>query len=206
MSTQETEATTGAPSFFDRLLLVLRAWWKQPSQVATVMPSSSHLIRTVANCAPLSRARLVVELGPGAGGTTAGFLAKMRPDAKLLAIEKTKELIEPLRTIADHRLIVVHGDAADLTEILKQHELESPDVVISGIPFSSIPDEVASQITRSVHDALSSNGEFIAYQLKSDIEEFATPLFGRARKDFVPLNVPPLTVYSWSRSSTAESD
>jgi phospholipid N-methyltransferase len=188
----------GMPSFMQRWWLILRAWCRQPSQVATVMPSSRQLIKTITSRACLTQASVVVELGPGAGGTTIALLKTLPPNATLLAIEKTEQLIEPLRMIHDDRLTVLHGDAVDLTDLLRQHQLESVDVVVSGIPFSSIPRDVASRITAAIRDAMSENGEFIAYQMKGDIEETARPLFGTPQVDFVPLNVPPLRVYSWS--------
>ena len=69
--------------------------------------------------AEIATANVVVELGPGTGGTTKALLQAMRPDAKLLAIEINPGFCDLLRdTIDDPRLIVHHGSAADIPEAL----------------------------------------------------------------------------------------
>ncbi len=188
-------------SFVDRLKIVLNAWWHQPSQVATVVPSSAALIEEVCHRSSIRESRLVVELGPGAGGTTISLLEHMRPDAKLIAIEKTKAFIDPLNAIEDERLLVEHGNASDLIDILQDHRMGSPDLVISGIPMSMIPNHTGHQIVQAIHASLRSNGEFIAYQFKDDIDKIARPYFGPSHQEFVPFNIPPLSVYSWKKVS-----
>ncbi len=63
-----------------------------------------------------------MELGPGTGGTTKALLRSLSADAKLISIEIVPEFVEELRQIDDPRLIVCHGDAADLLRILSESE------------------------------------------------------------------------------------
>ena len=182
-----------------RLGCVMKAFLHHPGQVATVMPSSTKLISTVANRQCVQEATTVVELGPGAGGTTTGLLSNMRPDSNLLAIEKTQAFDEALGQISDPRLRVEYADAIRLLEYLQEYKLGLVDVVVSGIPFSSIPKSVANRIAQSVYEALRTGGTFIAYQLHDDVERYTRPLFGPPRTDHVLWNLPPLTVYSWTK-------
>ena len=93
-----------------------------------------------------TRRSVVVELGPGTGGTTQALLRAMRPDAQLLAIEINPRLAERVRArIADPRLIVHCGSADDLADALAAHGLPAPDAVISGIPFSTMPRAVGAR-------------------------------------------------------------
>ncbi|MEZ6089559.1 MAG: methyltransferase domain-containing protein [Pirellulaceae bacterium] len=163
------------------------------------MPSSPFLMENLANRDCIREASFVVELGPGAGGTTCAILSQMRADSQLLAIEKTEAFLEALQQIDDPRLTTVIGDASDLADILQKYGNESPDVVVSGIPFSSIPAPVAKAITRSIHQTLKPGGTFIAYQMRNDITRLAEPYFGTARTDSVALNLPPLHVYAWRK-------
>ena len=50
-----------------------------------------------------------------------------------------------------------------ITEIIEEHDLEAPDVVLSGIPFSTMPQDLGIEILQGVHDALAPGGRFIAY-------------------------------------------
>ena len=141
----------------------------------------------------------MVELGPGAGGTTAAILKHMRPDGRLLAIEKMPAFGEALKEINDPRFRLQIGDAVDLADTLAEHGFGQPDVIISGIPFSLLPDAVAKSIVQSVHAALKPGGTFIAYQVRSNIEQYARPLFGPPSCEVIPLNIPPLKVFQWQK-------
>jgi phospholipid N-methyltransferase len=140
----------------------------------------------------------VVELGPGTGGSTRTLLRALRPDAKLLAIEINPAFVKLLRTkIQDPRLIVHEGSATEITEALRQHGLAAPDLVLSGIPFSTIPKPVGRAILRSVRDALAPHGRFVAYQARDRVEILGREVFGRPRVQMEMLNVPPMRVYRW---------
>lgn len=187
------------PSFLSRAKSVLSAWIAEPSQVATVAPSSSALTQCISQRACIREASLVVELGPGTGGTTQALLRQMRGDGQLLAIEKTSSFIGSLHAISDPRLRVQCGDAVDLSAHLESHRLGTPDVVVSGIPFSSLPPMVAEQLISSIYQNLRSGGVFIAYQLRNKVRHYADPAFGQADTNRVWWNLPPLKVYSWTR-------
>ncbi|EMI15330.1 Methyltransferase type 12 domain protein [Rhodopirellula maiorica SM1] len=186
-------------SFAKRAFHVFKAWMKQPTQVATICPSSPFLMENIADRDCVRNASSVVELGPGAGGTTLALLAQMRPDGRLLAIEKTDAFREALDDIADPRFTPHIGDATDLITLLEQHQFGRPDVIVSGVPFSAIPPAVAKNLVQAIHQVLKPGGEFIAYQVRSDVERFARPLFGPAETEKIAINIPPLTVFTWRK-------
>ncbi|TWU01352.1 class I SAM-dependent methyltransferase [Neorhodopirellula pilleata] len=188
-----------ASTYTRRAACVFKAWLKQPTQVATIFPSSVFLTERIARRDCVRSADTVVELGPGAGGTTLALLESMKPDARLLAVEKTPDLADALAEIEDPRLTSRLGDAADLIEILRAHDLTKADVIVSGIPFSSIPRATAKRISRSIDDVLTPGGTFIAYQLRDDILHFTRPLFGTPHTQFVMRNLPPLRIFTWTK-------
>jgi phospholipid N-methyltransferase len=187
-------------SYARRTLRVLKAWIKQPSQVATICPSSPQLLRVLTERACVRDADRVIELGPGEGGTTVALLRQMKPQSRLLAIEKTRELAETLDTIEDPRLVAHCGDAADLCSIANRYGWDAIDVVVSGIPFSILPEAVAGQIVQAIDQLLRPGGTFIAYQVQDDVSDYAQPCFGTPTLQSVPLNLPPLKVYCWTKS------
>lgn len=179
---------------------VVSAWVAAPAQVASVVPSSRTLTRCVANRSCVRRASTVVDLGPGTGGTTRALLKQMSSDSQILAIEKTASFIEPLHAINDQRLIAVHGDAVDIAIHLHKFGKHHADVIVSGIPFSSIVPATAGRIMDAIFRALPCGGTFIAYQLRSDVVRWARPLFGEPTSERVWWNLPPLTVHCWTKS------
>ncbi len=175
----------------------LRGFFRAPQEVGSVIPSSRYLERQIIKAADLGLARLVVELGPGTGGTSRAFLREMRSDARLLTIEMSPHFFELLGQIEDSRLINHLGSAADLPQILREHNLGSPDVVISGIPFSTLPGDTGSTVIKGVNEVLSKGGRFVAYQFRGDVADVATPVLGQPVSSLEVRNIPPMRVFRW---------
>ncbi len=183
-------------------LLFFKQFFRHPGQIGAIIPSTRFLEQRILNMAQVRSARMIVELGTGTGSTTRAILRSMAPDARLLGIEINPHLYTLAKNIQDDRLIVHHGSAADLAEILQQYHCESPDIIISGIPFSTIPPVIGSAILRSISGVLSPNGRFVAYQMRDHVAKLGKPFLGSAQQSRLELlNLPPMRVYRWDRSS-----
>ena len=192
----------GRPTNGERLVF-FQGFLRRPRQIGSVIPSSRVLERRVARLAGLETVRNVVELGPGTGGTTRALLAAMPPHASLLSLEINPDFIDTLQAIEDQRLLVHHGSAEHLLEILRQHDVGSADAIVSGIPFSLLPPEGRRQVVEAVWSALAPGGRFVAYQICGRIRTLARPLFGPARVALELRNFPPLRIYAWNKTDGA---
>ena len=179
----------------------LRGFLKRPKQVGSIIPSSRFLERRVTRATRAHHAKLVVELGPGTGGTTRALLRAMQPEARLLAIEINPHFVEVLQRWPEKRLIVEQGSAVDVGGILAAHGLSAPDVIVSGIPFSTMTMPIGRDILRSVYDALEPGGAFVAYQVRDRVHTLGREVFGRARVQTELLNVPPMRIYRWEKQA-----
>jgi len=192
-------ATRNAPRE-DHQLAFLRGFLNRPKEVGSIIPSSRFLEKRIVNTAGLANAKLAIELGPGTGGTTKALLREMAPDAKLLAIEINPDFVKLLKkTLRDPRLIVHEGSAADIPAALDKYGLEQPEVILSGIPFSTMDLKLGMSILRSVHAALSVDGRVVAYQFRDLVESLGNNVFGRANVQTELLNMPPMRVYCWEK-------
>ena len=176
----------------------LRGFLRNPAQVGSVIPSSHRLEQRLVHAAGLAHARTVVELGPGTGGTTRAFLEAMEPKARLLAIE-----LDPLfhrhlrRSISDLRFAPELASAEDLEDLLLARRLPSPDAIISGIPFSTMPPEVANNIASAIAHVLRPGGRFVAYQVRAHVADVVSPYLGEPVKRWEFFNIPPVRVFTW---------
>jgi phospholipid N-methyltransferase len=184
-------------------LLFFQGFLKRPGMVGSVVPSSRYLERRIVREARLRGARLVVELGPGVGGTTRALLRALAPEARLLTIEINADFLPTLGRIRDPRLIVHEGSAADLSAILARHRLGAPDVVLSGIPFSTMKPELGREIVRAVWSALAPGGRFVAYQVRDRVEKLGREVFGPAQVALELRNVPPMRIFTWEKPAAA---
>jgi len=181
----------------------LRGFLKRPKEVGSIIPSSRFLERRVVRAAGADRVRCAVELGPGTGGTTRALLRALPPEATLLAIEINPRFARLLRQIPDPRLVVHEGSAAEIEDALRAHDLPSPDLVVSGIPFSTMPRRLGTAILRSAHESLAPGGRFVAYQVRDRVEALGRDVFGPAAVQRELLNVPPMRVYCWDKPVAA---
>lgn len=180
-------------------LSFLKGFLHHPSLVGSVIPSSRFLEQRLVKVGAVSEARVVVELGPGTGGTTQAMLNALPKEASLLAIELNKEFVSQLEQLNDRRLIVHNGSAEQICETLSLYGLPKPDVVVSGIPFSTMPSELGKKIISQIWSCLAPGGRFVAYQVRDKVALLGKEIIGAPVTSIELLNVPPVRVYSWRK-------
>lgn len=179
----------------------LRGFLSRPSEVASVMPSSAFLEARLVRAADLANARCVVELGPGTGGTTRALLRALAPRARLLAMEVNPAFCDRLRRLIDDPRLVLHaGSAESLADALHRRGLPAADVVVSGIPFSTLPREAAERVAAAIHANLAPGGRMVAYQFKPHVAEYLAPHFGPPVVAWEWLSLPPMRVFVWVKA------
>jgi phospholipid N-methyltransferase len=180
-----------------RPLEFFKGFLRNPKEVGSVIPSSRFLTRRVLECGQVSSARVVVELGAGTGVLTREILRRLPAEGRLIAIEISAAFCAHLRTLQDPRLRVVHGSAEDLEQALAQAGETRADLVVSGIPFSTLERGLGRRTLQAARRVLSPSGRFVAYQFRSHVRRLAEPLFGPASVHPEFRNVPPMRVYVW---------
>jgi len=174
---------------------------KHPLQIGSIIPSSRFLERRIVDAAVIASAKTIVELGSGTGGTTRAILRAMPPHARLLSIEINPYFHDLVNNIEDNRLIAHFGSACGLKEIISMYGLGAPEVIISGIPFSTMNRKEGSQIIEAVSSLLAPNGRFVAYQVSKRVVTLCRPFLGAEQIMLELLNIPPMHVYKWDKSS-----
>jgi phospholipid N-methyltransferase len=120
----------------------------------------------------------------------------MCSDAKLILAETNEDFVRFLRqSFPDPRLQVVHGSAADVAHLLKERGYDKADYIISGIPFSTMPEELRNSILQTTHAVLDAEGAFLVYQFSTRVLPDLKRIFGRVERGFEPLNILPAHVF-----------
>ena len=174
---------------------------KHPLQVGYLLPSSPWLIEEIAATAELAGKKRIVELGPGTGGTTKGLLAAMDDDAELITVEINPKFIAHMKkTIDDKRLSIDASGAQHLKNIIDKRNWSNVDVIVSGIPFTTLPKGMDQEIMTAIHSTLKPGGVFLAYQLRDHVSALAVPRFGQPSKKKVTFkNFPPMKIFTWRK-------
>ncbi len=177
-------------------LLFAGNFLRHPNMLGSVIPSSRFLVDQVLEPIDWSRARVIVEYGPGIGTFTGEILRRMRSDAHLVAIETNRDFVRFLtRTLPDPRLRVVQDSAAQVQAVLERLALPAPRYIISGIPLGSMPDPVRADIVVKSRAALEPGGAFLVYQFTARALPTLQRTFGDVRRSFERRNFPPAQLF-----------
>lgn len=176
--------------------LTAREFLRQPLEVGSAFPASRFLVNAVLEPLDLSAARLVVEFGPGSGAFTRAMLDRMPQNSHLVAIDISPRFIRHLRRmIPDPRLHAVSGSAERLGSILKRLGLGRVDLIVTGIPFSTLDLATASRIVDISAGNLVEGGEMLAYQMRDTVGTLMAERFGRVETSMCWRNIPPCRIY-----------
>jgi phospholipid N-methyltransferase len=185
------------PQRLRQLSLFAKNFIKHPTMLGSFIPSSRFLIDRVLQHVDWSRARVMVEFGPGVGVFTREILRRMRPDAKLIVFEINPDFVDYLQdTIDDERLHVTSRSAEEMRAVLRELEIGEIDYVLSGIPFTTIPREVGEQILHDTSDLINPDGRLLVYQFMRTVAPMLARHFRSISRDFEPLNAMPAFVFS----------
>lgn len=179
--------------------LFLGRWLKAPHRIGALAPSSRFLGRAMARQIDLRQTRLVVELGGGTGSITRALLAAGLAPEKLVVVENDERL---------HRLLaerfpevrVVHGDAAQLVQLLRPLGISAVSAVVSSLPLLSMPKRLRHRIVEQSFALLGERGCLVqfTYGIASPLPEREFPVAGKVMA-LVWRNIPPAFVWRYQR-------
>jgi phospholipid N-methyltransferase len=174
----------------------LKGFIEHPVMVGSIIPSSRYTIAKMLGPVKWDECRLFVEYGPGVGTFCRPVLERLRRDGQLIVIDTNPLFIDYLKaTISDSRFAAVLGSAADVEEIVRAHGHDHADYVLSGLPFSTLPDKVGPAIAAATHRVLRPGGAFLVYQFSVRARDFMARHFRRIDSGFELRNVLPCKLY-----------
>lgn len=175
---------------------------EHPVMVGSIIPSSRYTIRKMLAPVNWDECKVFVEYGPGVGTFCRPVLERLRRDGLLIVIDTNPLFIDYLRsTITDSRFVAVLGSAADVEDIVLAHGHDHADYVLSGLPFSTLPEGVGPAIAEATWHVLRPGGAFLVYQFTARARAFMARHFKRIDDGLELLNVPPCFLF-WGWKDT----
>ena len=169
---------------------------KHPVMVGSIIPSSRFTIAKMLAPVKWDECDLFVEYGPGVGTFCRPVLEQLRGDASLIVIDTNPDFIDYLRrTIRDSRFTAVLGSAADVEAIVKANGHDHADYVLSGLPFSTLPDGIGPAIAAATYRVIRPGGAFLVYQFSARARDFMARHFTRIDRGFEAINVLPVQLF-----------
>ena len=173
-----------------------RGFLEHPRMVGSVIPSSRFTIEKMLAPVDWDSCKLFVEYGPGVGTFCEPVLERLRADGALIVIDTNPLYIDYLQKhFGDSRFHAVHGSAADVEQIVRAIGHDGADYVLSGLPFSTLPEGVGPAIAKATYDVIRPGGAFLVYQFSAKARDFMAKHFKRIDSGFEPLNVLPCQLF-----------
>lgn len=174
----------------------LQGFVEHPVMVGSIIPSSRFTIRKMLAPVNWEECKLFVEYGPGVGTFCRPVLERLPRGGMLIVIDTNPLYIDYLKaTIADSRFVPVLGSAADVEAIVRAYGHDHADYVLSGLPFSTLPDGVGPAIAAATHRVLRPGGAFLVYQFSAKARDYMARHFSRIDAGFEALNVLPCKLF-----------
>ena len=174
----------------------LEGFFEHPVMVGSIIPSSRATIDKMLAPVKWDECALFVEYGPGVGTFCRPVLERLRRDGRLIVIDTNPLFIDYLRaTITDSRFTAVLGSAADVEDIVRAHGHDHADYVLSGLPFSTLPEGVGPAIAAATHRVLRPGGAFLVYQFSAKARDFMARHFTRIDAGFELWNILPCKLF-----------
>lgn len=184
-------------------LRFFRSFLANPRQVGAVLPTSRWAVRDMLGMANLPQARLVAEIGAGTGAYTGEILQRLPPEARFLAFEIDPDLAAVLsESFDDPRLETINDSAANIEEYLDGDKV---DVIVSAVPFTSLPEDAKESVFRAAARALGPEGVMVQIQYSTVLQGELTRRFASVRRRLSPLNVPPAFLYACRKPLNGEA-
>ncbi len=176
-----------------------RGFLEHPRMVGSIIPSSRNTIDRMLAPVKWNECRLFVEYGPGVGTFCRPVLDRLPRDGALVVIDTNPLYIDYLeRTIGDSRFHPVLGSAEDVEAIIQALGYDKADYVLSGLPFSTLPEGVGAAIAAATHRVVRRGGAFLTYQFRASARDFTARYFSRIETGFAWWNIPPcLLCWGW---------
>lgn len=148
----------------------LRRWWAAPNVTGAIAPSSQRLASALA--APMAAAPRpvhVLEVGAGTGAVTRVLGSLLGPADTLDVCELQTELVDLLardvlpspplaEAYREGRVRLLHGAIQEIPN------LRAYDFVVSGLPFTAFPPELARRILEVIAVVLKPGGVFSYFE------------------------------------------
>lgn len=144
--------------------------------------------------ASFADARCVVEFGAGTGVYTEETLGRLRPDARFLAFEIDPDLHTGLAArLHDPRLELINDSAERVRYYLGDARA---DVLISSLPYTSLPSAVRERVLGEAVEALTGEGVLLVLQYSPYVYRALRERFGSVQRRVSLLNVPPAYLFA----------
>ncbi|MFA7274366.1 MAG: rRNA adenine N-6-methyltransferase family protein [Crocinitomicaceae bacterium] len=173
-----------------------KEFFKNKKLVGSIRPSSKALTDKMLSPIDFSKAKTIIELGPGTGVFTKEILLRMAPDAQLLVFELHDQFFHNLKAnIQDSRCHLIHDTAEKIPYYLEKFNLHQADVIVSSLPLANFSKDLRGSIVSAAIESLSPKGVLTQFQYSLQSKKYLKTAFKKVQINYTFWNFPPAFIY-----------
>ena len=142
--------------------LFLGEFFRSPTVVGAIAPSSPALAAAITVGLPERGEPVVVELGPGTGAFSTQIQQRLGGRGRHLAVEVNPTMARTLKSRCPG-VEIIEGDAAGLPDMLAERGVAAVDLVISGLPWAVFAADHQQAVLDAVRAVLRPDGVFATF-------------------------------------------
>ena len=174
-------------------LKFIKEFLLNPRNIGAITISSKYLAKKMIEHIDFENCSCIVEYGAGTGVFTDEIVRLKKDDTIFIVVELNESLYDFLQKKfkSNINVIVVNEDVQNLKHILKKNNINEIDYVISGLPFTSLPQSVGENILRETKKFLKETGAFTTFQYSLIRKDFFKNHFKISNISREFRNIPP---------------
>jgi len=181
-----------------------KTFLRSPSKIGSIMPSSKFLVNEILNKVDFSDAKILVELGAGTGVVTKELYNLVKIIEKKQNLKRQVVIFEQDKKLRNFLKLKFKGfnffeNAFELSTNLKQENISSVDVILSGLPFANFSSKEREKLLAEILRCLKPGGKFIMFQYSLQMKEHLEKVFKKVELSFVLFNIPPAVIYTCTK-------
>lgn len=162
----------------------IREFIRHPGRIGAIAPSGRALAAAMVRGIDFANSRAILEFGPGTGVFTKAMLDAMPHDwldprqshrpgpgkGRFIAIEFNEKMAAAVRRLYPEAT-VHNDDAGNVEEICRREGIQpgTVDAIISGLAWTSIPEQPRRRILDATHRVLKPGGEFRTFTYQASM-------------------------------------
>ncbi|MCD8234178.1 MAG: methyltransferase type 11 [Cloacibacillus porcorum] len=173
-------------------MLFIKKFVAEPRMIGSITPSSPQLVASMLCNVDWDKIGCIAEFGAGTGVVTKAIMKNKLPQSRLFVFEIEDDLRQ--KRIRDTGLDI-YDDARRLPHVLREERLRKVDLIVSGLPYAVLPQEVTAAVLDGISRTLAEDGMFVAFQYSLHMKSAFERIFKEVKIRFVMMNIPPAFVY-----------